>query len=194
MFQLRREEFDSLTSQITISKPKNSSQIAMSKTGRGARRSLPYAFTARCVASSECSSQPARRPDERVRHPSIRQDAPNAPWHQRACEKTWRAREKAHRSIGRARDGHCASSARSNADPQSAAKTDSAASTDWIYTLLPASALPGSLAKAFRLKQPLLKLNQTAACGTGDCFGAADDIHLSEDRFHVRFHGAFADE
>jgi hypothetical protein len=34
MFQLSRPEFDSLTS-----------QIAMSKTGRGGRRTLPYAFT-----------------------------------------------------------------------------------------------------------------------------------------------------
>ena len=34
MFQLNREEFDSLKS-----------QIAMSKTGRGGRRTLPYAFT-----------------------------------------------------------------------------------------------------------------------------------------------------
>src|SRR5438552_8339655 len=34
MFQLSRAEFDSLTS-----------QIAMSKTGRGGRRTLPYAFT-----------------------------------------------------------------------------------------------------------------------------------------------------
>src|SRR4029434_7215655 len=45
MFQLTHEEFDSLRSQIAISKPKNSSQIAMSKTGRGGRRTLPYAFT-----------------------------------------------------------------------------------------------------------------------------------------------------
>jgi hypothetical protein len=34
MFQLTREEFDSLTSQIAMSKP-----------GRGGRRTLPYAFT-----------------------------------------------------------------------------------------------------------------------------------------------------
>ena len=45
MFQLSRAEFDSLTSQIAMSKPENSSQIAMSKTGRGGRRTLPYAFT-----------------------------------------------------------------------------------------------------------------------------------------------------
>src|SRR5947207_11356530 len=45
MFQLTREEFDSLKSQIAISKRANSSQIAMSKTGRGGRRTLPYAFT-----------------------------------------------------------------------------------------------------------------------------------------------------
>jgi ORF6N domain len=44
-FQVTRAEFDSLTSQIAISRPKNSSQIAMSKTGRGGRRTLPYAFT-----------------------------------------------------------------------------------------------------------------------------------------------------
>src|SRR5256885_17020324 len=45
MFQLTRAEFDSLTSQIAMSKPENTSQIAMSKTGRGGRRTLPYAFT-----------------------------------------------------------------------------------------------------------------------------------------------------
>jgi predicted amino acid-binding ACT domain protein len=45
MFQLTREEFDSLRSQIAMSKTENSSQIAMSKTGRGGRRTLPYAFT-----------------------------------------------------------------------------------------------------------------------------------------------------
>ena len=45
MFQHTRAEFDSLTSQIAMSKPENSSQNAMSKTGRGGRRTLPYAFT-----------------------------------------------------------------------------------------------------------------------------------------------------
>src|SRR5213080_4269287 len=45
MFQLTREEFDALRSQIAMSKPENSSQNAMSKTGRGGRRTLPYAFT-----------------------------------------------------------------------------------------------------------------------------------------------------
>jgi len=45
MFQLTRPEFDSLTSQIAMSKPQDSSHNAMSKTGRGGRRTLPYAFT-----------------------------------------------------------------------------------------------------------------------------------------------------
>src|SRR6266481_1735021 len=45
MFQLTREEFNSLKSQIAMSKRQKSSQIAMSKTGRGGRRNLPYAFT-----------------------------------------------------------------------------------------------------------------------------------------------------
>jgi ORF6N domain-containing protein len=45
MFQLNREEFNSLKSQIAMSKRQKSSQIAMSKTGRGGRRTLPYAFT-----------------------------------------------------------------------------------------------------------------------------------------------------
>jgi predicted amino acid-binding ACT domain protein len=45
MFQLTREEFDSLTSQIAMSKTENSSQIAMSKTGHGGRHTLPYVFT-----------------------------------------------------------------------------------------------------------------------------------------------------
>src|SRR6516165_8175039 len=41
MFQLTREEFNSLKSQIAMSGRQNSSQIAMSKTGRGGRRTLP---------------------------------------------------------------------------------------------------------------------------------------------------------
>src|SRR6266576_2208531 len=48
MFQLSRAEFDSLTSQIAMSSGKHAaltSQNAMSKTGRGGRRTLPYAFT-----------------------------------------------------------------------------------------------------------------------------------------------------
>jgi ORF6N domain len=45
MFQLTREEFNSLKSQIAMSKRQKSSQIAMSKTGRGGRRTLPNAFT-----------------------------------------------------------------------------------------------------------------------------------------------------
>lgn len=59
MFQLTREEFDSLKSQFVMSKAGSSSQFAMSsgkhpalrsqfamsKTGRGGRRTLPYAFT-----------------------------------------------------------------------------------------------------------------------------------------------------
>src|SRR5262245_51704761 len=45
MFQLTRAEFDSLKSQIAMSKPENSSQTAMSRPGRGRRRTLPYAFT-----------------------------------------------------------------------------------------------------------------------------------------------------
>ena len=45
MFQVRKEEAEFLTSQIAISKRKNSSQNAMSKSGRGGRRTLPYAFT-----------------------------------------------------------------------------------------------------------------------------------------------------
>jgi hypothetical protein len=45
MFQLTREEFDSLRSQIAMSKRETSSQIAMSKAGRGGRRTLPYVFT-----------------------------------------------------------------------------------------------------------------------------------------------------
>src|SRR5215471_18976027 len=59
MFQLTREEFDSLKSQFVMSKEESSSQFAMSsgkrpalksqfamsKTGRGGRRTRPYAFT-----------------------------------------------------------------------------------------------------------------------------------------------------
>jgi hypothetical protein len=39
------EEFDSLKSQVAISKPKNSSQIAMSSRKHPGRAYRPYAFT-----------------------------------------------------------------------------------------------------------------------------------------------------
>ena len=39
-----------------------------------------------------------------------------------------------------------------------------------------------------------LQLNQAATCGVGDCFGAADDIELGEDAFHMRLHGAFTNK
>ena len=42
--------------------------------------------------------------------------------------------------------------------------------------------------------KPPLQLDQTAPGSVRHGFGAANDIHLGEDRFHVRFHGAFADE
>jgi hypothetical protein len=48
MFQLRREEVDVLTS-----------QTAMSKTGRGGRRTLPFAFTStEWQCSPRCSTAP----------------------------------------------------------------------------------------------------------------------------------------
>jgi hypothetical protein len=34
-------------------------------------------------------------------------------------------------------------------------------------------------------------LNQAAARSVRDRFGSADDIHLGEDGFHMRLHGAF---
>ena len=45
MFQLTREEVDSLASKIAISKPRNSSQIAMSSRKHRGRAYRPYAFT-----------------------------------------------------------------------------------------------------------------------------------------------------
>jgi ORF6N domain len=72
MFQLTREEFDSLKSQIAMSKRENSSQIAISKTGRVGRRTLPYAFTEHGALKAANVSQPACRPDERVRDPRVR--------------------------------------------------------------------------------------------------------------------------
>jgi len=45
MFQLTREEFDFLKSQIAMSKPKNSSQIAMSSAKHRGTAYRPYAFT-----------------------------------------------------------------------------------------------------------------------------------------------------
>src|SRR5438552_4752556 len=45
MFQLTREEFDALRSQIAMSKPQNSSQIAMSSGKHRGAAYRPYAFT-----------------------------------------------------------------------------------------------------------------------------------------------------
>ena len=45
MFQLTREEFDALRSQIAMSKPQNSSQIAMSSGKHRGATYQPYAFT-----------------------------------------------------------------------------------------------------------------------------------------------------
>ena len=45
MFQLTREEFDSLRSQIAMSKPHNSSQFAMSSAKHRGAAYRPYAFT-----------------------------------------------------------------------------------------------------------------------------------------------------
>jgi hypothetical protein len=45
MFQLTREEFDSLKSQIAMSKPKDSSQTAMSSAKHRGTAYRPYAFT-----------------------------------------------------------------------------------------------------------------------------------------------------
>jgi hypothetical protein len=45
MFQLTREEFDSLRSQIAMSKPRNSSQFAMSSGKHRGAAYRPYAFT-----------------------------------------------------------------------------------------------------------------------------------------------------
>ena len=61
MFRLSRKEAESLRSQFAISKPDLRSQIATSKTGRGGRRYLPYAFTEQGVAmlSSVLNSEQA---------------------------------------------------------------------------------------------------------------------------------------
>ncbi len=53
---------------------------------------------------------------------------------------------------------------------------------------------PVRLPPGLRLTQPPLQLDQAAAGSACHGFGAADDIHLGEDRFYVRFHRAFADE
>src|ERR1700736_4219546 len=51
-----------------------------------------------------------------------------------------------------------------------------------------------SLPIAFRTKAPLLQLNQPTPCRVSDGFGPADDIHLSEDAFHVRLHCALTNK
>jgi hypothetical protein len=48
--------------------------------------------------------------------------------------------------------------------------------------------------KGFVSRRPPLQLDKAAPGSACHGFGSADDIHLSEDRFHVRFHGAFANE
>ena len=63
MFQLNREELNSLKSQIAMSKRQKSSQFAMSKTGRRGRRTLPYAFTEHgALQAANVLSQLARLP------------------------------------------------------------------------------------------------------------------------------------
>ena len=64
------------------------SQIAMSKAGRGGRRSLPFAFTVRRSHGREHSEQPARRANEHFCCASLRQNARDATWHARAREET----------------------------------------------------------------------------------------------------------
>ena len=61
MFQLTKEEAEALRSQFVISNPGLRLQIATSKTGRGGRRYLPYAFTEQGVAmlSSVLNSEQA---------------------------------------------------------------------------------------------------------------------------------------
>src|SRR5439155_26208821 len=39
-----------------------------------------------------------------------------------------------------------------------------------------------------------LQLNQSTARGARNSFCPTDDIHLGEDRLHMRFHSAFADK
>src|SRR5206468_12160890 len=39
-----------------------------------------------------------------------------------------------------------------------------------------------------------LKLNQTATCCVGHSFSPADNVHLGEDGFHVRLHGALTNK
>jgi ORF6N domain len=56
-----RERFpDDFLFQLTAEERDLISQIAMSKPGRGGRRTLPYAFTEQRVASRQCPEQPAR--------------------------------------------------------------------------------------------------------------------------------------
>ena len=50
MFQLTNEELESLRYQFGTSNNSLKSQIAISKTGRGGRRTLPYVFTEQGVA------------------------------------------------------------------------------------------------------------------------------------------------
>jgi len=42
--------------------------------------------------------------------------------------------------------------------------------------------------------RPPLQLDQAAPRSAGHSFRAADDVHLREDRFHVRFNRTLADE
>jgi hypothetical protein len=136
MFQLTREEFGSLRSQIAMSKRENSSQIAMSKTGRGGRRTLPYAFTEHGALQAANVLRSPRAVQMSVfvirAFVKMRETLRAAP----ELARKLAALEKKHRSIGRARAGYCASSARSNADPEPATDTNSAASTNRIQTLI----------------------------------------------------------
>ena len=89
MFQLRREEFDFLKSEIAMSKPKNSSQIAMSSAKHRGTAYRPYAFTEHgALQAAQCSAEQTRRGNERVRYSRIRQDARGVAWHSRTRAET----------------------------------------------------------------------------------------------------------
>jgi hypothetical protein len=65
MFRLTAAEFAALTS-----------QFAISNKGRGGRRTLPYAFTEHgAIMGRECSQQPARCANERIRCARVLKDA-----------------------------------------------------------------------------------------------------------------------
>jgi hypothetical protein len=115
MFRLIKEEAEG----VRVS----GSQIVTLKRGQNVKYLPLRIHRIRCIDGRKYPDQPTRRSDEHLCCSGVRQNARGAPGKSPACQETRCARKKADFPIGRARGGHRASSARSNANSQSPANT-----------------------------------------------------------------------